>query len=153
MNKKISRPAVVFVCIMGSIVILVCSVIYFQVMFPVDVVVKREAGALLRNGLSLVKVSSNVDLVKLKEDSSNYNCWVYSSGDEPDHEGCSLYRASFFDGENMAWDVSNGQISPEKLYFVIQYKSKKLDNNGKVGLELWFVPRLISNPISVYIDG
>lgn len=121
--------------------------------FASEVIVKRESGVLTKNGMSLLRISSNVDLVKLKDDSSNYNCWVYSSGDEPDHEGCSLYRASFFDGENIAWDVSDGQISPEKFYFVIQYKSKKLDNNGKVGLELWFVPRIISNPISVYVDG
>lgn len=144
------------VCSLGLLAILslfFCSYLLPQAVFASEVIVKRESGALTKNGMSLVRISSNVDLVKLKEDSSNYNCWVYSSGDEPDQEGCSLYRASFFDGKNITWDVPNGQVSPKNFYFVIQYKNKKMNNRRKVGLELWFVPRLISNPISVYIDG
>lgn len=144
------------VCALGLLAILAlffCSYLLPREVFASEVIVKRESGVLTKNGMSLVRISSNVDLVKLKDDSSNYNCWVYSGGDEPDHEGCSLYRASFLDGENITLDVQNGQESPKKFYFVIQYKNKKIDNGGKVGLELWFVPRLISNPISVYIDG
>lgn len=107
--------------------------------------------ATLNDGYYLVRFSSNVDLLDLKSRASDYYCFVHQNANEFEGEDCVLLPDNQTSNKSIVWKFPEKNRVSGAYYFNIRYK--KINRSEKVNLQLNYVMHLISNPITVYVDG
>lgn len=144
----------IILCVFGFLACLALAFlafIYYPVFFPLKVRVNPENMAILNDGYSLVRFSSNVDLLDLKNRAVDYYCFVHQNASEFEGEDCVLLPGNQAFGKSVSWKYRQLNQVAGVYYFNIRYK--KINKAEKVKLQLRFVMHVISNPINIYIDG
>lgn len=126
------------------------ALFYCKFLSKKEVVVVSENEASIGSGYSIVRISSNIDLVELKKNSADFYCSVYSKDGAADPEECVLLSENEFTEKNIRWKTPIKPPVPNVFYAIVRYKKA---SGTKVGLELGFVPHVISTPVSISIDG
>lgn len=132
------------------LIVVSAVVFYYKFIYKKEVIVVSDNEASIGSGYSIVRISSNIDLVELKKNSADFYCSVYSTAGAADTEGCVLFSENEFAEKNIRWKTPMPPAVPNIFYAIVRYKK---ESGTKVGIELGFVPHVISNPIYIKIDG